>query len=828
MPFFAFLITFLLSTLLGELLRPSPHSPAARPPPDQSTFKFPTVSAGRPVQVVYGTVRQEGVNILWWGNYRTIAVVSTQKVKTGLFSKKTITTVTGYRFFFTIAVSLGHAGVQNVRQFLVEEKTAWSGNLTPGTSTSVNAPNLFGGLDKDGGYVGGLWFRSGTLLAIAAASGQSSIGYQNLSYMTWDGEIGTNPFIRRWSFISQRKPNALGASHVNGCNPVELFYDVLTNPLYGASMAAGDIDTTNFQAVGAVLAAEGLGLSFEWDQRRRVNDFLSDQYKVIDAVGFVSHLTGLYTLKLVRADFSIGSIPSFDASSISEVKGFARTAWDQTVNEVKVVWTNPARGYKEDTAQAQDLANFQIQGRIVSTQLQFPQITTAGTAAAIAWRELKSGSYPLAKCTFIMNRTAYKLQPGDAFKVAWAPLGITSMVFRATRIKLGQLRDGKIEVEAIQDVFSTEASQFAAPTSTTWIAPLSSATPVTVQTTLEVPYQYFADDPERDPLNVPSENRIMLLTAKPSGSTITAETQERISPATEWETDRGRFDGFPPTGTLRDPYGASYGLDGSATLVVQATNGFEAVADAASYSAMLAENVNLVLLGTELLAFQDVTDNLDGTYTLNQVVRGAWDTVPTTHSVGDRLWVFYYGRSVTIPAFGDTDVVDLRQVPATPIDVLDPTLATPITHPITRRSVRPYPPGNVKLNGVAAPVYPPATNADYLHGDLSVTWSHRNRLGQTGLVRQDDAANYGPEAGTTYTVRIRNGSDTLIRTDTGLTGTSYSRTWAQLQADNGGTPLDTLRIELESVVGALTSAQFQTRKGQWSGYGFNYGQDYGG
>ena len=215
-------------------------------------------------------------------------------------------------------------------------------------------------------------------------------------------------------------------------------------------MPLADIDTANFLAVGAVLEAEGFGLNIEWDQRRRVSDFLRDVFKVIDGVGYVSHLTGLYTIKLVRDDYDPNTIPAFDESSILDVRDYSRTAWDQTVNEVKVVWTNPARGYKEDTSQAQDLANFQTQGRIVGQQLRFPQIISPTLAANVAWRELRALSYPLAKATFTVNRTGYKLQPGDAFKVSWPPLGIDSMVFRVTKLKLGQLRDGKIEVEAVQ------------------------------------------------------------------------------------------------------------------------------------------------------------------------------------------------------------------------------------------------------------------------------------------------------------------------------------------------------------------------------------------
>lgn len=57
----------------------------------------------------------------------------------------------------------------------------------------------------------------------------------------------------------------------------------------------------------------------------------------------------------------------------------------------------------------------------------------------------------------------------------------------------------------------------------------------------------------------------------------------------------------------------------------------------------------------------------------------------------------------------------------------------------------------------------------------------------------------GPEAGTTYTLGIFGETDALLRTVTGLTGTSYTYLAADEQADSGYVParLNTsLRFEL--------------------------------
>ena len=52
------------------------------------------------------------------------------------------------------------------------------------------------------------------------------------------------------------------------------------------------------------------------------------------------------------------------------------------------------------------------------------------------------------------------------------------------------------------------------------------------------------------------------------------------------------------------------------------------------------------------------------------------------------------------------------------------------------------------------------------------------------LVAQDEAS-IGPETSVTYTLRIYGESDTLLRTETGLTGTSYTYASADEISDSG-------------------------------------------
>ncbi len=160
-------------------------------------------------------------------------------------------------------------------------------------------------------------------------------------------------------------------------------------------------------------------------------------------------------------------------------------------------------------------------------------------------------------------------------------------------------------------------------------------------------------------------------------------------------------------------------------------------------------------------------------------------------------------------------------LPATGLGRLAESAATADSYTFAGRMIRPYPPGNVRVNNV---MWPTA-----ILGQMALTWAHRDRMQQTVYLVTQSEGNVGPEAGVTYTVRFYNENNALQKTVTGLTTTAWTYLSTDEATDSGlGRINGKFKVEIEAVRAGYTSWQKQTRSVDRAGYGLNYGKYYGG
>lgn len=169
-----------------------------------------------------------------------------------------------------------------------------------------------------------------------------------------------------------------------------------------------------------------------------------------------------------------------------------------------------------------------------------------------------------------------------------------------------------------------------------------------------------------------------------------------------------------------------------------------------------------------------------------QVLRGCADTIPAKHRPGAHIWVIGDFAETNFQAYSGGEQVAVKVLPYIP---MNGTLATPRAEPLPLsfdfRFARPYPPGQMRINTARWYL---GTHLSTDNPAINLTYVHRNRVLQADRLVSHDEANVNPEPGQTYTLRVYNASNTLVRTETGYTGQLVTYGWWQALYDLGLSP----------------------------------------
>jgi hypothetical protein len=92
-------------------------------------------------------------------------------------------------------------------------------------------------------------------------------------------------------------------------NPIEVIYDILASGLRGMGLLSDFIDLNNFAANAKTCFIEGLGISCSFIDQNEGADMIEDILKHINGVLRCNPLTGLFEIKLARADYSLYALP---------------------------------------------------------------------------------------------------------------------------------------------------------------------------------------------------------------------------------------------------------------------------------------------------------------------------------------------------------------------------------------------------------------------------------------------------------------------------------------------------------------------------------------
>ncbi len=570
-------------------------------------------------------------------------------------------------------------------------------------------------------------------------------------------------------------PDAAAAQTGNvAMNPAHIIYQCLTDPVWGMGYPTATIGPS-FEDAANTLFDEEFGLCLLWNKQEELGAFIRVVLDHIGAVLYADPKTGLFELKLLRADYDPEDLPVFGPAEIVEVQSFQRVGYGDTINEVTVVFRDVETN-RDTPVTVQNLANVQAQGAVVSTTRQYPGLPNASLALRVAQRDLIAASTPLAKARITLNREAWNLVPGAVFKMNFPKLGLSSVVMRVLDIDYGTLADGAISAEVAEDVFGLPASSYAAQEPIGWEEQDNEPAPIVHQEIIEAPYRGLVGAMTVAELAAVDEDSAYLcaLAARPSSTATGFTIYSRVGAAEFLRRESGSF---VPWGELDADIGHTD------TALVLATGAIDLQAVVLG---------SLAIIGSGPAAEWVRVDAINVDTRTLTVSRGMLDTVPAAHDAGAPVWMGDGSLGAERVERLTAEDVDFRLLTRDGLGSLPLGAATTITLAGDQRQARPYPPGNLKINGVTYP----ASASDA----LTITWSHRDRLQQTADFIEQTAGSIGPEAGTTYSAELLNAADVVIASASGLTGTSWAPTITQ-----GGTY--NAKLRLWSVRGGLESWQ---------------------
>lgn len=734
--------------------------------------------------------------------------------------------VTGYNYYIGLHFGISHGPIDALLEVRAGNLTAWTGAQTSSGSIQINAPNLFGGQQREGGLYGTVDVMMGEATQLAnayltAQQGAVQPAYRGVTSLVYHGTdpptvggvhtggfilgvditripssaaagglIGANnPYPKPWSFKARRNVKGwlndnpwysakAAITMSNGAvaqNPAHILYEVITNPDWGMGYPAGQIDDANFRAAADQFYSEGFGLCLYWNRQQTIESFIQSLMDYAAAVLVSSPTTGLFQLYPIRGGYDPSTLLHLTADDVVELSEKEDSAITGCTNEMVVRYFDPALKNTQSII-IQALGAIQAQGVVVSSVKDYPGIPTADLAARVAQRELAAVSIPLKRIKVKFNRKLYKTVPGGLFVLTFPAATLSSVVFRAGEVDYGKLTDGATTVSAVQDTFSLPSDTYIQVQTSGWVIPDNAPAVPTIYHGLDSGYRdLLLELGATATAALPAgSGYIGLAVARPNGlqySYAVASAPPPYSTFTARQTAH-----FTPAATVQ-----------------AALNPFDTACTFLSISDPALIDIGSAAIIVDGSSFEIIRiDAFDASTGVATIARGCVDSIPAAHAAGIR--VFFYDQLLGSDNIDYTlgEVVEAKPL-TNAVGQLDISLAPTITVTIVGRAWLPYPVGELKVNGVRWDLVAGAQVG------LALTWPERNRLTQAETVIDATAGTITPEAGTTYTVILYDNTMTAFLTTTGITGTGW--TWT-----SDGVHLD-IYAKVNTVTAAGTSLQ---------------------
>ena len=883
---------FVVSLIISYALQPKPQKPK---PAAFEDFDFPTADDGTPQIVVFGDVWLTDWTVLGVGNYRNVAI--TQK-QSGLFGSKKLTT--GYKYFMGLHMGFCR-GLDDLVEIKVGDKTAWTGTLSSSNQSDVkiDAPELFGGDKAEGGIVGVLSICKGAAnqdvlpgLAMMYGKvvregyftndnaggyyGQSGVwippviepgvvpAYRGVVTAFFDGLICSNsPYPKPWLFRVRRTvadwdgavwyPEKasiwLSENQIKAMNPAHIIYEAQTNRVWGRGFSSSQLDLESFKIAADQLYAENFGICMAWRRKESLTEFIQQVVNNVGASIFLDRMTGLWKLVLIRDNYNLETLPSFNMSTgLLEVIEDNNASNDIAANQVIVTYRDPISN-QDQTIAADNIAAINKYG-VISENKTYAGIPTATLAGRIASRDMKISQSGLKRFKLVFDRRAYALQPMSVFKLNMPEQGVESIIVRAVRVEHDSLTNGQITITVLQDVFGLPQQSY-----------------IKTQPNLNQPIDYTARLPKISLVN-PAENEFRFVQLSYYDLCTQFETSKSVEMNTHYMGlmikelspqhlyfnmwTQHKYWKAEDKNVWQIVYNdnATMGHFSLTARIVEAMPfGYEEITVALNVSLNKLAQIRIgsaALINDEILKVKNI-DLVTGLVTFG---RGCVDSVPAHHLADSEIWFYEDSFSAgsrgykrltepLIPGVDDINVIaqtftKYDHTPKILIDLglqdkkwkasddpgeVEGLLLGTISAKMYSRAYAPYPPSYVLYNGLVP-------NSTYMQKTLEkMSWRGRNKFSQGADLFEQAQQSVDFEQGAIVQLRLKIYlyNDVVYRTKTFGTQLSVNVLEEFILIE------DAYKVETRLwVTAAIDSFSSQVATFEFYGFGVNFGNHFGG
>lgn len=652
--------------------------------------------------------------------------------------------------------------IDSVKKVLFDKREVFSGTQTDGI-LNISKEDLFGGTDREGGVSGNIEFKLGTqnqaVSTVLAAKYTNVSAYRGVVSAYLDNfYVGMNYYLKPVWYVVRRINATSDGSPVwqptlveplpGQMNGIHILRDILVDPIVGLGISATRMGSS-FDTAAQTCFNEGYGFSFHFKEGKQAEDNIKVVKAHLNCELYVDRITNKYEVKLIRNDYTVGSLLVLGSGNAYKVTNLKRTLPGELFSKVNVKFTN-GETFEDANEPVEDISLSARQGGTVTKDIEMKGICDRTLARKIGLRELAEVAVQVWTGDIQCNREAETLNIGSPFVIAQSVNKYldSDIVCRVTSMDLGTATDNKITITFVQDIFSAQELPIFVTPSSSWVSPVTNPTTVSDRIVQEAPYYVVATN-QGDSFAQSVETTIGFIAVaarQPSGDSMYA----------------GLWTGGIRRNSMNFcPYATS-------------TNSLDKLAT----SIPIGNQSNFTPSSVPVGSFFQMDNEIMGVTAFSgstlTVTRGVLDTVPETHSALAKIFAWESLNGTDSIKYTLSESVGVRLTPATPKAELAFASAPQDNYTIVGRMHLPYPPANMKVNTVS-------WITSVTLADLVLVWNSRNRFLQTVSLISWYSGNVTSESGITYSGELRR-TDTsaILLSFTGETG--LTRTFTTLVA----------------------------------------------